>query len=482
MALTTSEELLGALFGTWWLGAAVVPLAPVAPRQSSQAEAERLTRALLASDARLAIFPAATQALFETTPVPMVTPEALPQGEGSATPFPTRDLAVLQFSSGSTGHPKGVALGDQQLAANLSAIQEVVQATDADRGVSWLPLHHDMGLIGTLLYPLAAGFDLYLMAPEHFIMMPWLWLQALTQVRATLTTAPNFAYQLMTKLPPTRLAGVDLSSLRVAMVGAEPVRPETLEAFTERFMPLGFRPAAWVPTYGLAEATLAVTMTRPTEGPTYDRVSSARYRDEHQAVPTEADEPQARLLTSVGEPLPGYELSIRDEAGQQLPERQVGEIWVKAPSLMHGYHGMPDLSAQVLQEGYLRTGDLGYMANGRLYVSGRLKDLIIKGGCKYHPQDLEGVAEVNAEVRAGGTAAFTVGEADERLVMVIETKVKEGLGEVSQRIRTQVMEAIGVRLDEVVLVRPHQLPKTTSGKIRRQEAKRRFLAGEFVHA
>lgn len=484
MALGTSEDLLGALFGTWWLGAAVVPLAPVNPRQAPAAEAERLARALEAAKARLAVFPQETQALFETAPVPLVAPEGLSGQEGPEAPYPTRKLAILQFSSGSTGHPKGVALGDAQIAANLASIQSVVQATEADRGVSWLPLHHDMGLIGTLLYPLAAGFELYLMAPEHFIMMPWLWLQALTGTRATLTTAPNFAYQLLTKLSPARLEGTDLSSLRVALAGAEPVRPETLEAFAQRFGPMGFRREAFVPTYGLAEATLAVTMTRAGEGPAYDRISSERYRDEHRAVPVAADDPQARLLTSVGEPLPGYKVSIRDEDGQPVPERQVGEIWVQAPSLMQGYYGMPELSAEVLQDGHLRTGDLGYLADGKLYVSGRLKDLIIKGGCKYHPQDLEGVVETNAEVRAGGTAAFTVGEGDERLVMVVETKAQEGLGELSHRIRSQVMEAAGVRLDEVVLVRPQQLPKTTSGKIRRQEARRRYLAGEFepLHA
>lgn len=484
MALGTSEDLLGALFGSWWLGAAVVPLAPINPRQSPASEAERLTRALVAADARLAIFPAKTQALFETAPVPMLAPKALAPGVGPETPAATRDLAVLQFSSGSTGHPKGVALGDRQLAANLSAIQEVVGATSADRGVSWLPLHHDMGLVGTLLYPLSAGFDLYLMAPEHFIMMPWLWLQAMTHVKATLTAAPNFAYQLLTKLSPGRLEGTDLSSLRVAMVGAEPVHPLTLETFTERFAPMGFRREAWIPTYGLAEATLAVTMTRPEEGPTYDRVVTATYQDEHRAVVPESDDQPSRLLTSVGEPLPGYELSLRSEAGHEVPERQVGEIWIKAPSLMTGYYGAPELSAQVLQGGYLRTGDLGYLAGGKLYVSGRLKDLIIKGGCKYHPQDLEGVAEANSEVRAGGSAAFTVGESDERLVMVVETKLQEGLAEVSQRIRSQIMEAVGVRVDEVRMVGTNQLPKTTSGKIRRQEAKRLFLAGAFepLHA
>ncbi len=402
---------------------------------------------------------------------------------GSATGS-LQDLAVVQFSSGSTGHPKGVCLSFANLLANIEAIGAVMRPQESDAGVSWLPLHHDMGLIGCLLFTQFYGIPVVLMAPEFFIRMPARWLAALSQYRATMTSAPNFAYQLCSSLPDSHVQGLDLSCMRAALVGAEPIRTSALRAFATRFAPHGFSSAAFVPTYGLAEATLAVSMTPPGEGMHTDRIDQAIYEAEHRAVPVSPEDPAGREIVGVGAPMPGLTVAIlHPETGEPVAEREVGEICVAGPSVMGGYHSDPEATTGAVRNGRLRTGDLGYMSGGQLFIAGRIKDLIIKGGHKYHPQDLEAVAEEHAAVRVGGSSAFLVPRADdrdERLVLVVEIAPATGRdADVGQEIRRRVFEAAGIRVDEVVMVVPQQLPRTTSGKIRRAEARRRFLAGQL---
>ncbi|MBM3271141.1 MAG: AMP-binding protein, partial [Candidatus Sericytochromatia bacterium] len=386
-----------------------------------------------------------------------------PPGPAGPAPVAARDLALIQFSSGSTGDPRGVCLSLFNLEENLEAIGAVMRPRPDDVGVAWLPLHHDMGLIGCLLFTQRCGIPLVLLSPEYFIRGPARWLRTMSDFGATMTSAPNFAYRLCAALPAAQVADLDLSRLRAALVGAEPVQPPVLRAFAARYAPAGFDPACFVPTYGLAEATLAVAMTPPGRGMQLD-----------------GD------LPSVGPAIPGVAIEIRDEAtGATLPEGQVGEIVVRAPSVTAGYVGDAAATAAALADGALRTGDLGYLRGGELFVSGRIKDLIIKGGQKYHPQDLEALAERHAAVRAGGVSAFLVPRAadrEDRLVLVAEVLPQAATPDVAPEIRRHVQEVLGVRVDEVVLVVPQQLPRTTSGKLRRSEARDRFLAGRFVRA
>ena len=518
LVLSTSEAFIGAFFGAWWLGASAIPLSP--PRGAEDSELLRIGRALVIGEARLAVVPDETPDLPFETPVPLVRASLIPLEPALAAPpahssLPAipglrdispslgkscapghssfleiaprarPDLAVIQFSSGSTGHPKGVALTDAALQANLRAISAVLGPGPADVGVAWLPLHHDMGLIGVLLIPLHAGFPTWLIPPERFIRQPARWIQLLGEHGATVTTSPNFGYALAARLPAAATPGLDLSRLRAALVGAEPVRAASLEAFAARYAAHGFQATAFVPTYGLAEATLAVAMPPPGRGPRSERVARGPLEAEHRAELASADAPEAsvRELMGLGGPVPGVALTIRDDQGQELPARQVGEVWVRTPALMVGYWNDPEASERALRPGgWLATGDLGYLADGELFIAGRLKDLIIRAGRKYHPADLEAVAEADPAVRPGGTAAFAVeaaGDRPERVVLLVEPRQDAPLAALAMRVRQRVLEATGLRLDEVVLVAPRTLPKTTSGKIQRGEARRRWRAGSL---
>jgi acyl-CoA synthetase (AMP-forming)/AMP-acid ligase II len=484
LVMNTSVAFLAAFFGAWWLGAAAVPLAPPTMRQDAEHEAARLQRALNASHARLVVAMESARPLLETGPCPVLAPETLLVGAVHDRPADALALALIQFSSGSTGHPKGVALHDVHLQANAAAIGAVLQCGPDDVGISWLPLHHDMGLIGSLLYTQLAGVPTVLMPPDYFIRRPSRWLKAIAEYGGTLSNAPNFAYQLCAQLSPHGLDGLDLSRWKLALVGAEPIRAPMLEAFAARFAAHGFDPRAFVPTYGLAEATLAVAMTRSGEGATVDRIQRVTYEEDHVATPAGPSEADVREVVAVGPAMPGFGIEIRDPEGRALPERQVGEVCVQAPSLMAGYFEEPDATAAALENGWLHTGDLGYMAEGRLFISGRLKDLIIRGGCKYHPQDLEAIAEEHPAVRMGGASAFMVTddpERPERVIVLVETRwTEEGPTALAETLRVNIFEGSGLRVDEVVPVAPQSLPKTTSGKIRRLEARRRYLAGEVV--
>lgn len=480
LVLPTSEAFLGAFFGAWMLGATVVPLAPPTPGQDPEHEALRLFRTLAKAEPRLAITPHETRLLLPDAPCLLLTPDELPRAASDAKPPADPGGGIIQFSSGSTGHPKGAVLGWPQLLANARAIRDVLEIGPRDVIVSWLPMHHDMGLIGTLLTSQVAGCHLVLMPSQHFIQRPIRWLKALSDFGGTLSVAPNFAYQLCTRLPASQLAELDLSRWRSALVGAEPVRAATLRAFAERMEPQGFDPSALAPTYGLAEATLAVAMTRPGVGMRVERLARSAYEEHRSAIHAEDLEAAAQEIVCVGPPMPGVTLAIRDEGGADLPERAIGEIWVQSPSLMDRYLGDSAASQEALQGGFLRTGDLGYLSAGHLYVTGRVKDLIIRGGCKYHPQDLESSAEALPEVRNGGAIAFSYSRefgAPEHLVMLVETRLQEASEReaLHQAVRTRIMDDVGLRVDEVILLPARSLPKTTSGKVRRAEARRLHL-------
>jgi acyl-CoA synthetase (AMP-forming)/AMP-acid ligase II len=394
--------------------------------------------------------------------------------------------ALIQLTSGSTGHPRGVVLSHAAVLAHLRAISEALPSGDGAREVTWLPLHHDMGLIGGLLYPLFNAFAVNVLSPIAFRSDPYLWLRTMSDVRATCTPAPPSAYAIATRLAPRAVAeGLDLSALRCAMVGAEPIAPQVLRAFADALAPCGLRPEAFFPVYGLAEATVAVTFPQPLGATTFDRVDRAALERDGVARPCD-DGPDAIELVGVGRPLPGTELRIvRDGHGapageREAGEREVGEILVRSPSLMDGYYGEPDASAAAIgEDGWLRTGDLGSLAGGELFVTGRVKDLIIKGGHNLLPAPIEEIAGAVDGVRAGCVVAVGVPSAQratELVYVVAETKAADAEhAELARRVR-EALRVRGIAVDHVELVAPGSIPRTTSGKVRRREVARALAA------
>jgi acyl-CoA synthetase (AMP-forming)/AMP-acid ligase II len=400
-------------------------------------------------------------------------------------------VAFLQFTSGSTGSPKGVTLTYGNLLHNLRLLEAAVKLQPGARMVSWLPFFHDWGLIGCVLFPLYAGLQCVVLDPMAFLYRPSLWLQAIHRHRASLTGAPNFAYELcLTGVTESEREQLDLSTLQVAMVGAEPVRADTLRRFCDRFGPSGFRETAFYPTYGLAESTLIVSGGETGSPPTclaLDREAFGLGR----IVPVEGGrDDRSRTLVGCGPPRPGHEILIVDPGtGARLGPEEIGEVWVRGPSVARGYWGQPEetertFGARVQGDGgarYLRTGDLGFTWRGELFVCGRLKDLIIKAGHKYHPQDIEAsAAQGHPALRPGCGAAFAVDvDGSEKLVIVHEVQYgpRPDIAQVIGAIQKAVARDHNVFADAVVLIRPGSLPKTTSGKIRRQSCGTLFQSG-----
>lgn len=387
--------------------------------------------------------------------------------------------ALLQFTSGSTSTPKGVVLSHRNLLTNVACIggPHGIDVTPADVGVSWLPLYHDMGLIGMLLTALCAGNDAIIMSPVLFLKRPTVWLETISQHRATVSFAPNFAYELcLRRVKPAQIADLDLSCWRVAGCGADPIRPDTLHAFAERFAPAGFRASAFVPSYGLAEHALAVTMAP--DGVVVDSVDAGRLGRESVAVPALPGSPAVRLV-SCGRPFPDHDLRVVDERGVSLPDRHVGHIIARGPSVMAGYFEHPEATSATLRNGWLDTGDLGYTSVGSLFVCGRTKDLIIRHGRKYHPPDLESaIADVEG-VRPLGVVVFGIARAEDgdEVVAVLEGRASATSDVMVDRVRRRVRETAGLELDRVVVAPPGSIPRTTSGKVRRAETRARLEAG-----
>ncbi|HVT17881.1 MAG TPA: non-ribosomal peptide synthase/polyketide synthase [Thermoanaerobaculia bacterium] len=399
------------------------------------------------------------------------------------------NLAILQYTSGSTGTPKGVMLGHANLLANLAAMRRRYALTADSRAVSWLPPYHDMGLIGGLLQPLYSGFPVTLMSPFAFLQRPLRWLWAISRSRATVSAAPNFAYDLcVRRSQPEQRAGLDLSSWRVAINGAEPVRAETLARFTAAFAPHGFRAEAATASYGLAEATLLVASGRSAAAPVVRQVAAAALA-RHRVAPPVAGAARCTLV-GCGAPLPGHAVRIVEpHSGAPCRPGRVGEIWIGGPSVAQGYWNRPEESATVFAatlagdggRRFLRTGDLGFVASGELFVTGRLKDLVILHGRNLYPQDIELTAErSDPALQPGAGAAFAVDVGgEERLVVVYEVERGGGavLGRIAEAVRRAVAEEHAARVYELVLVRTATIPKTTSGKIRRAACREGYLAG-----
>ena len=425
----------------------------------------------------------------ESAPPP--APGALPAHLSGSRVRQGNDLALLQYTSGSTGDPKGVMLTHANLLANMRAIGEAVQLTSADVGISWLPLYHDMGLIGAWLTLLHYGTPLHVMSPLAFLTRPERWLHAFHQHRGTIAAAPNFAYELcVRKIADKDVAGIDLSSWRAALNGAEPVNPETLQRFEERFAPYGFRRESQLPVYGLAEASLAVTFPPLDRGPRVDFVDRELFTAQGRAA-TAADDSSAIAFVSSGKAVPNHEVCIVDDAGNEVPDRTEGFLWFRGPSATSGYYNNPAATEQLFPAAaharsgefpWVNTGDRAYRAEGEIFVTGRVKDIIIKGGRNLYPHEVEELAARVAGVRKGCVVAFglkDVGSGTEKLVVVAETRESNSAARsaIAAAVTQEVTQGLGLPPDRVELIPPGSIPKTSSGKLRREETRELYMAG-----
>lgn len=518
LMLPTSRQFFVCYAGILLAGAIPVPIYPpfradrieeYAGRQSAilnNAEvcllltfrrAEAVAKLLKPSVKSLAHVVDAEKLLDAAEKAPPLAPGALPAFISGSRVRQSSDIALLQYTSGSTGNPKGVVLTHANLLANIRAIAKVVEITPNDVGASWLPLYHDMGLIGAWLTLMVHGLTLVVMSPLAFLTRPERWLQAVSKYKATLGAAPNFAYELcVRKISDKAMDGVDLSSWRGALNGAEPVKPETLERFAERFAPYGFRREAMLPVYGLAEASLGVTFPPLYRGPKVDRIEREAFAKEGRAVPTAADGKSAIEFVSSGFALPEHGVVITDQNGHALPERTEGFLWFRGPSVTSGYFRNEEDSEGLFAGGppaaegeypWVNSGDRAYQAEGEIYITGRVKDIIIKGGRNLYPHEVEELASRVDGVRKGCVVAFGLpGEqtGTEKLVIVAESAEESASkrAAISAAINDQVARGLGLPPDRVELIRPGRVPKTSSGKLRRDETKQLYLAGKLSAA
>ena len=395
--------------------------------------------------------------------------------------------ALLQFTSGSTSQPRGVVLTHANLAANIHAIggPAGIDISHADVGVSWLPLFHDMGLIGLALCPLYFGCRGVFLSAAAFLKRPAVWLQTIARHRGTVSFAPNFAYEMcVRRVKDAELDGLDLSSWRVAGCGAEPIQAATLEAFAAKLARAGFRDTSFVAAYGLAEHTLAVALAPRDRGLRVDTIRAPELAAHRRAVPCSPNTPSVARLVSCGRPFPDHALRIIDDHGHPVGERVVGEILVSGPSVMQGYLSDLGAPADVVRDGWLSTGDLGYLADGELFVCGRRKETIIVAGRNYFPQDLERVVNRVPGVRSGRVAAFAAVEPGhpDRAVVVVETQGAVPADALQAEVRRRVLQATGLAVHEIVLAPKGTIGRTTNGKLRRAELRDRYAAGTLVHS
>jgi 1-acyl-sn-glycerol-3-phosphate acyltransferase len=428
---------------------------------------------------------------------PPPAPGALPAHLSGNRSRKASDIALLQYTSGSTGDPKGVVLTHANLLANMRAIGEAVELGAGDVGVSWLPLYHDMGLIGAWLTLLHYGVPLTVMSPLAFLTRPERWLWAFHKHRGTIAAAPNFAYELcVRKIADKDIEGLDLSSWRAALNGAEPVNPETLERFAARFARYGFRREAQLPVYGLAEATLAVTVPPLHRGPLVDRVERESFTAHGHAVPATTGDAAVISFVSSGRVLSGHDGRIVDENGKEVADRTEGYLWFRGPSATSGYYRNTAATQTLFPAGeaasdgefaWVNSGDRAYRADGEFYVTGRVKDIIIKGGRNLYPHEVEELAARAEGIRKGCIVAFGLKDESsgtEKLVVVAEVRERDAgrKASIAAAITEQVSRGLGLPPDRVELLPPGSIPKTSSGKLRREETKQLFLRGQLSAA
>jgi acyl carrier protein len=491
--LPTGRDFFEAFFGTLLAGGVPVPMYP--PMRLSQLEEHlrRQVKILKNCQAVLLFVPPEGKALAGLLSGQVNTLRGVStvgdfKGyDGDVLSIERRpdDLAMLQYTSGSTGDPKGVMLTHANLLANIRAMGRAIEATSDDVFVSWLPLYHDLGLIGAWFGTLYYAAPVVIMSPLRFIVRPECWLWAIHRNSATLSAAPNFAFELcVNKVDDSALEGLDLSSLRMVANGAEPVSAETISRFIERFEPYGFRPEAMAPVYGLAENSVGLAFSRLGEKPIIDKVSRKSLSQTGMAVPAGADDKHPMCFVSSGVPLPDHEIRIVDRLGREAAERQQGRLEFRGASATSGYFRQPEKSRALFHDGWLDSSDLAYIANGNIFITGRVKDIIIKGGRNLYPQEIEeAVGEVEG-IRKGCVAAFASADprtGSERLIVVAETRSTDPAVRIQlqQSVAETVTDVLGMPADQIIIAAPHAVPKTSSGKIRRSTTCELFETGKL---
>ncbi len=489
----TSRPLVTALQAVWLAGATAVVL-PLPMRLSSIEEFVAQTRVRITNaDVSLVLVDPELAPFLDPIPgdPPMVGWNVLQPGAGQAgcEDFvrPHDDiqrLAILQFTSGSTSDPKGVMLPHHTVGANLDAIAAATSLDpDDDVLVSWLPLYHDMGLVGLFSLALTTGTPLVLGAPTDFMGGPGRWMEWISTYGGTATAGPNFSYVLAARAM-RRGEVLDLSRLRVALNGAEPVDPDTVAAFIDAGERHGLRPGAVFPAFGMAEVAIAGTFPEPMSGLRTDTVDLRVLEGERYAAPVAADFAGVRHLAILGRPVQGLEIRVVDPTtGSVLMDREVGELEISGSSVTPGYYKRPDANRELFHDGWLRTGDLAYLIDGEMVMCGRIKDMIIVGGRNVFPEDIERALVGVDGVRAGNVIAFGVDGAQgkEGLVVVAESK-SDDLPEVRRSVAQRVRDSVGLPAKDIVLVAPGSLPKTSSGKLQRSLCKVRYLGAELQRA
>lgn len=494
LMLPTSIDFFVAFFGILYAGGIPVPIYPPMRLAQLEEHLRRQTGILRNAGVRLLItMPEGRQLAGLVRPLvdTLGAVLSLEDIEGSA---PNVDLpkpgdpdaaALIQYTSGSTGDPKGVVLTHANLLENIRAMGGVMQASSSDVFVSWLPLYHDMGLIGAWLGCMHYAAPLYAMSPLSFLVRPQAWLWAIHRFRATFSASPNFGFELcLNKLTDSDLDGLDLSSLRMVANGAEPVSPVTLRRFIERFGRYGFPSTAMAPVYGLAECSVGLAFPPLGRGPLIDRVNRDELSIGGVAQPAEPGEPHPLEIVACGQPLPGHEIRIVDEAGYELGERREGRLEFRGPSTTSGYFRNEAKTRELFRNGWLDSGDRAYMAGGDVFVTGRVKDIIIRAGRHLYPQEIEEAVSAIPGIRKGGVAVF--GAVDrtsgtERVVVLAETRESDAPARAALNARMQEVatDIAGTPPDEIVLAPPRTVPKTSSGKIRRSAAKELYESGRI---
>jgi len=486
----THGDFMRAFFGALCAGVVPTPLPLPAAFGGRDAYVAQIRRQLEVCGARSAVGPAKLATYLQPAAAGLGlgfvgSHQDLAAAPASDRPLPAPagdDLCYLQFSSGSTRFPKGVAVTNRAALNNLRSIALYGLCIGPDdRCTSWLPFYHDMGLVGFVLAPLCCQISCDYLATRDFARRPLMWLKLIARNRGTLSFSPTFGYELCARRAESASTeGIDVSSWRGAGIGGDMIRPAVMQRFADAFAPVGFRATAFVPSYGMAEATLALSFAPLNRGIETDAVDLDALAGGH-ATPAGPDS-RARAFALCGRPMPGHELAVRDHNGAVLPERRVGKIYTRGASIMREYFGQPEETAEVLApDGWLDTGDLGYWLNGQIVITGRAKDLMIVNGRNIWPQDVEWSAEQAPGLRSGDVAAFSVEDAEgERVVALVQCRPSDAAQrtQLRQAVAGIVREQVGVEA-EVVLVPPHALPQTSSGKLSRSRAKALYLEGAF---
>jgi 1-acyl-sn-glycerol-3-phosphate acyltransferase len=489
--LPTGSDYFYTFFGILYCGGVPVPLYPPGRPTQIEEHVRRHRKIISNAGARLLVTIPAVQpvARLLMSQVPelqkIVTTENLYSQAADKIPMQHRenDIAFLQYTSGSTGDPKGVILTHANLLANIRAMGQVCQVTANDVFVSWLPLYHDMGLIGAWLGSLCHGCRLVVMSPLSFLARPEKWLRTIDQFGGTLSASPNFGYEICaTRLDDNDLAGLDLSSWRMAYNGAEPVLPDTLRKFQNRFQPYGFRPEALAPVYGLAESSVGLIFPPPGSGARIDRIARDTFVSSGKAESAPDQEEAALEFVCCGQPLPGHQVRVVDRQERELPEREEGRLQFKGPSATSGYFRNSDETRRLFRGDWLETGDLAYIAAGDIYITSRIKDIIIRGGRNIYPHELEEVVGNIPGIRKGCTAVFASvkdSTPTEKLVVLTESRqtTAEALAELRQKVVDATVDLLAMPPDDVVIGPPGTVLKTSSGKIRRSSCRQLYESG-----